>query len=231
MTTAYWQIGRRIVEREQQGSARASYGEELVTRLAEDLTARFGRGFSRTNVFQMRQFFLAYREKIQTLSEFSGADSITRTLPGPSAAQPAFLLSWSHYVRLMTVPEEEARNYYEGESLRGGWSVRELDRQIASRAYERLRGKGMSSTSKLDRRAADDEIRDPFVLEFLNLKDEYSESDLENALVRELGDSFWNSVTISPSSRGKGVSASARNGTASTCFSSIGDCAAWLSST
>ena len=134
MTAAYWQIGQRIVEQEQQGSTRASYGEELVAKLAQDLTARFGRGFSRTNVFQMRQFFLAYREKIQTLSEFSGAGSIIQTPPGSSAIHPAFPLSWSHYVRLLTVPEEQARSYYERESLRGGWSVRELDRQIASRA-------------------------------------------------------------------------------------------------
>src|ERR1039458_2696262 len=82
--------------------------------------------------------------------------------------------------------QEQARSYYESESLRGGWSVRELDRQIASRAYERLRGKGTSSISRVDRPPADYEIRDPFVLEFLNLKDEYSESDLENALIREL---------------------------------------------
>ena len=142
MTAAYWQIGQRIVEQEQQGSTRASYGEDLVAKLAQDLTAGFGRGFSRTNVFQMRQFFLAYREKIQTLSEFSGADLIIQTPPGSSAIHPAFPLSWSHYVRLLTVPEEQARSYYESESLRGGWSVRELDRQIASRAYERLRGKG-----------------------------------------------------------------------------------------
>ena len=107
MTAAYWQIGQRIVEQEQQGSTRASYGEELVAKLAKDLTARFGRGFSRTNVFQMRQFFLAYREKIQTLSEFSGADSIIQTAPGSSAIHPAFPLSWSHYVRLLTVPRSK----------------------------------------------------------------------------------------------------------------------------
>jgi hypothetical protein len=94
MTAAYWQIGQRIVEQEQQGSTRASYGEELVAKLAKDLTARFGRGFSRTNVFQMRQFFLAYREKIQTP-------------PGSSAIHPAFPLSWSHYVRLLTVPRSK----------------------------------------------------------------------------------------------------------------------------
>jgi predicted nuclease of restriction endonuclease-like (RecB) superfamily len=186
MTATYWQIGRRIVEQEQKGSDRASYGEELVASLAKDLTTRFGRGFSRTNVFQMRQFYLAYREKIQTLSEFSGAESIVQTPSGLSPVNRAFPLSWSHYVRLLTVPEPHARSYYESESLRGGWSVRELDRQIASRAYDRLRGRRVKSISAADRPAADYEIRDPFVLEFLDLKDEYSESDLENALIHEL---------------------------------------------
>jgi predicted nuclease of restriction endonuclease-like (RecB) superfamily len=157
-----------------------------VAKLARDLTARFGRGFSRTNVFQMRQFFLAYREKIQTPSELSSPDSIIRTPSGLSPSHSALPLSWSHYVRLLTVPEAQARNYYESESLRGGWSVRELDRQIASQAYERLRRRGTSAISKVDRPPADYEIRDPFVLEFLNLKDEYSESDLEDALITEL---------------------------------------------
>jgi predicted nuclease of restriction endonuclease-like (RecB) superfamily len=184
MTVTYWQIGRRIVEQEQQGSRRASYGEELVAKLAKDLTTRFGRGFSRTNVFQMRQFFLAYRDKIQTMSELSGPEPIVQTPSGLSPISSAFSLSWSHDVRLLTVPEAQARNYYESESLRGGWSVRELDRQIASRAYDRLRGKKTSSISKHS--VADYEIRDPFVLEFLNLRDEYSESDLENALTNEL---------------------------------------------
>ena len=186
MTSTYWQIGRRIVEQEQKGSDRASYGEELVANLAKDLTARFGRGFSRTNVFQMRQFFLAYREKIQTPSEFSDVESIVQTPSGLSHKGPLFPLSWSHYVRLLTVPESQARLYYENESLRGGWSVRELDRQVASQAYERLRGKSRSSISRAEPAAADYEIRDPFVLEFLDLKDEYSESDLETALINEL---------------------------------------------
>jgi predicted nuclease of restriction endonuclease-like (RecB) superfamily len=186
MTTTYWQVGRRIVEQEQQGSSRASYGEELVAKLAKDLTERFGRGFSRTNVFQMRQFFLANREKIQTASGSLGLNSIVQTSSGFSPGLPAFPLSWSHYVRLLTVAKEEARTYYESESLRGGWSVRELDRQIASRAYERLRGKRTASISAAGQLAADSEIRDPFVLEFLDLKDEYSESDLESALISEL---------------------------------------------
>jgi predicted nuclease of restriction endonuclease-like (RecB) superfamily len=138
------------------------------------------------NVFQMRQFFLAYREKIQTPSGLSDAEPIVQTPSGLSHKGPLFPLSWSHYVRLLTVPESQARLYYENESLRGGWSVRDLDRQIASRAYERLRSKKRSSISKADQAAADYEIRDPFALEFLDLKDEYSESDLETALINEL---------------------------------------------
>lgn len=186
MTVTYWQIGRRIVEQEQEGLDRAAYGEELVTRLARDLSARFGRGFSRSNVFQMRQFFLAYRERIQTASGFLEEGSIVQTVSGLSSTALPFPLSWSHYIRILTVPDGKARNYYETEAIRGGWSVRELDRQVASRAYERLHGKRGGSIAKVGTPDPDHEIRDPFVLEFLNLKDEYSESDLENALITEL---------------------------------------------
>lgn len=186
MTATYWEIGRLIVEREQQGSARASYGEELVARLAKDLTARFGRGFSRTNVFQMRQFFLTYQDKIQTSSELSAQQPIVQTPSGISRATPSFPLSWSHYVRLLTVADDQAQTYYHTEALRGGWSVRELDRQIASQGFERLRGRPAAATSRMESHAAEHEIRDPFVLEFLNLKDEYSESDLEDALIADL---------------------------------------------
>lgn len=186
MTITYWQIGRRIVEQEQEGADRATYGEELVARLAKDLSARFGRGFSRSNVFQMRQFFLAYREKVQTLSGFFEGGSIVQTLSGLSSAALPFPLSWSHYVRLLTVTDDQARHYYETEAIRGGWSVRELDRQVASRAYERLRGRKQKSIAGANQPNPEHEIRDPFVLEFLNLKDEYSESDLENALITEL---------------------------------------------
>lgn len=186
ITSTYWQIGRRIVEQEQSGAGRASYGEELIAKLSKDLTARFGRGFSRSNVFQMRLFYLAYREKVQTASGQSGPKAIVQTTPGLSTAHPLFPLSWSHYVRLLTVEHDAARRYYESESIRGGWSVRELDRQIATRAFERLGGKRSASTCHVAPLSPDREIRDPFVLEFLDLKDEYSESDLENALIGDL---------------------------------------------
>lgn len=111
ITSTYWEIGRRIIEHEQKGSRRAEYGEQLMKQLARDLTERFGRGFSQSNVFQMRQFFLAHREKFQTLS-------------GKSRTVPLFPLSWSHYVRLLSIKNDDARQFYGEEALRGGWSVR-----------------------------------------------------------------------------------------------------------
>jgi hypothetical protein len=130
MTATYWRIGQRIFEQEQRGNDRAGYGERLVEQLAEDLTSRFGRGFSRANVFQMRQFYLAH-QIVQTASGQLTGPEIVQTVSGQS--QVFFPLSWSHYVRLLTVADDKARDYYENEALRGGWSVRELDRQIATR--------------------------------------------------------------------------------------------------
>jgi len=127
LTMTYWEIGRSIFEHQQEGQARAGYGEELLGLLARDLSARFGRGFSRANVSQMRQFYLAYRETIETVSGQSGAKQIVQTPSGQLKAWP-FPLSWSHYVRLLSVQDTVARQFYEQESVRGGWSVRQLDR-------------------------------------------------------------------------------------------------------
>ena len=181
MATTYWEIGHRIVQFEQKGKKRAGYGEEVVARLAADLTERFGRGFSAVNLSQMKRFYLLWPkpEILQTLSEKSS---------------PVFPLPWSHYVRLMSVPDESARRFYEAEALRNGWSVRQLDRQVGSLFYERtalsrnkaaMLMKGAKPRAG-DQVAADDEIKDPMVLEFLNLKDEYSENELEEALLLHL---------------------------------------------
>jgi hypothetical protein len=147
ITTAYWEMGRRIVEEEQRGRRKAGYGEQLIDQLARDLTDRFGRGFSRTNVFQIRQFYLGYQQIIQTPSGQSVAAEKFQTLSGRSVAAekvqtwsgqlPTFPLSWSHYVRLLSVQDLNARRFYEDQALRAGWSVRQLDRQIASQIYER----------------------------------------------------------------------------------------------
>lgn len=207
MTASYWEIGRRIVEAEQQGKRRAGYGEQLIERLASDLTHRFGRGFSRQNLQQMRSFFLTWPIR-QTVSGESSPTpkaqahpmiAISETSPGqlslPELAQ-VFTLPWSAYVRLLSVKDEHARRFYEVEALRGGWSVRQLDRQIGSQFYERtalskdkaaMLVKGAQPKPE-DAVTPNDAIKDPYVLEFLDLKDEYSESDLEAALIQRLED-------------------------------------------
>ena len=186
MTATYWEIGRRIVEVEQGGEVRAGYGEQLFERLAEDLTAKFGRGFGRENLRQMRNFHLAYSsiEISQTVSgKFDLADIAKR-----------FPLSWSHYVALLGVKDEKGREFYELEALRGGWSVRQLNRQIGTQFYQRtllsknkaaMLTKGVEAKPE-DAVSAEEEIKSPFVLEFLGLKDDYSESDLEEALIKHL---------------------------------------------
>lgn len=204
MTASYWEIGRRIVEAEQQGKRRAGYGEQLIARLSVDLTARFGRGFGVNNLENMRRFFLAHSasEISQTLSGKSGNESparksetVSRKFTLTELAQ-VFPLPWSAYVRLLSVKGDQARQFYEAEALRGGWSVRQLDRQIGSQFYERtalskdkaaMLVKGAAPRPE-DAVSPDDAIKDPSVLELLNLEDEYSESDLEAALIRRLED-------------------------------------------
>ena len=210
MTATYWEIGRRIVELEQRGKKRAEYGEELLQRLAQDLTARFGRGFSYPNVNKFRQFYLAFPasgilstpsiESIHTILSTPSIESQRKKGQTSSGELPVhdlaarFPLPWSHYVRLLSTKSAEARRFYETEALRGGWSVRQLDRQIGSQFYERTalsRNKSAmlrkgSLASAEDSISADEEVRDPLVLEFLGLKDEYSETELEQALLRHL---------------------------------------------
>jgi predicted nuclease of restriction endonuclease-like (RecB) superfamily len=227
MTATYWEVGRRIVEFEQGGERRAEYGEELLKRLAQDLSARLGRGFSRQNLQNMRLLYLsAPPDRIrQTLSgklaepgnrqTTSGKSSPARRSPASTSrgamvqAQTApsslslplselaraFPLPWSHYVLLIGRSRSpEAFAFYQTEALRGGWSVRQLQRQMDSQFYERtalsrdkaaMLRKG-AKPQPGDAISADEEIRHPLVLEFLGLRDEYSESDLEDALIRHL---------------------------------------------
>jgi predicted nuclease of restriction endonuclease-like (RecB) superfamily len=216
MTATYWEVGRRIVEFEQAGKARAEYGEEVLQRLANDLTARFGRGFSRFNLGRFRQFYLAApADQIRATLSLKSSDSpiratpslvsrgssIRQTVSGKSLSLPladlarAFPLPWSHYVLLMGRSRSpEAFAFYQTEALRGGWSVRQLQRQMDSQFYERTalsRNKAAMLAKGGKARPGDavsavEEIRHPLVLEFLGLRDEYSESDLEDALIRHL---------------------------------------------
>jgi len=205
MTASYWEIGRRIVEFEQGGKERAAYGKALLKRLSADLTAQFGRGFGVDSLESMRLFYLTYPP--QPISESairkSGAikaggksEAVIRNSE-PSPGTRAFPLSWTHYIHLIRgTRSEPEREFYEAEALRGGWSVRQLNRQISSQFYTRallsknkhaMLEKG-SVPQVSDAVTPDEAIKDPYVLEFLNLKDEYSESQLEDALIHRLED-------------------------------------------
>lgn len=195
MTATYWEIGRRIVEKEQHGEGRANYGQELLKRLAIDLTTRFGRGFSDRNLYKMRLFYLSHADISPTLSaKLQRPSEIgVKSLADISAFFP---LPWSHYVNLLSVEDAKARRFYEEEALRGGWTVRQLDRQIPSQFYQRtLLSKNKAAMLRKgaepqtgDLVTPEDEIKDPLLLEFLDLKDEYSEHDLEEALIHKLED-------------------------------------------
>jgi len=199
LTATYWTIGRMVIEYEQNGEDKAVYGINLLTRLSSDLSSKLGKGFSVDNLESMRLFYLTYNAASisETLSRKSSAnipETPSRNLDLNLLAD-IFPLSWSHYVMLVRrVKNEPARKFYESEALRSGWSVRQLDRQISSQFYERtLLSKNKKTILKKGEKpllqdivTPEEEIKDPYILEFLNLKDEYSESDLEEALINHL---------------------------------------------
>ncbi|MFI5300822.1 MAG: YhcG family protein [Polyangiales bacterium] len=213
MVHAYWLIGREIVEVEQHGEARAAYGEGLMKALAARLSARFGKGFSLAGLKRMRQFYLAFphgsalaaleagngstapshsvddrhANKSSTASSLSQIEAASRFPP---------MLAWSHYVVLLGVRNEQARAFYEIEAGREAWSVRELERQIGALLFERLAAtRDPDAVRDLARRGqqiavAADVIKDPFVLEFLDLRETPAthERDLEQAIITRLED-------------------------------------------
>lgn len=199
LTATYWLMGRRIVEYEQGGKKKARYGEALLVQLAQDLTQRFGRGFSKSNIFMMRAFYLekSQEETFQTRSGKSmikrGPNQIFQVASGIlDIAAEVFPLSWSHYCLLLKIKEPEKRNFYEKLSVQHSWSVRQLDRELQTMLFERTslskRKELVLSKSNKNPIIArpEDEIKNSYVLDFLNLKNEYSESDLEDALIQHL---------------------------------------------
>lgn len=174
MVSTYFEIGRRIVEQEQNGASRAGYGENILNELSNTLTQEFGRGFSTVNLRQMRAFFLAY-EKQQTVSA-------------------KFELSWSHYLKLMRINDIDERKFYEIECRKNNWSLRELQRQFDSALYQRLvLSRDKEKVNELAEKgqiieSAQDAIKDPYILEFIGLPEQntYSESELEQALIDKL---------------------------------------------
>ena len=189
MVYAYYEIGRMIVEEEQHGQNRATYGKQILQELSKYLNEKFGKGFSTTNLKQMRQFYTVYSQDqiSQTLSDQF------KNLPAVSTGRK-FYLSWSHYLKLMRIENINERHFYEIESIKNDWSLAELKRQYGSSLYERL---ALSTDKdKVYRLAlegqkietAEDAVKDPYVLEFLGLKElpEYSESELESRIIDHL---------------------------------------------
>ena len=180
MVYAYYEIGRMIVEDEQKGSERAEYGKNVLKELSRKLSAEFGKGFSQTNLEQMRMFYNVY--------------TIPQTVSEELQDTPKFELSWSHYVKLMRISSPEERRFYEIETINNNWSLRELQRQFDSALYERLalsRDKAeiklLASKGQILEKP-NDIIKDPYILEFVGLPElaQYSESDLEHELINKL---------------------------------------------
>ena len=171
MLNLYWNIGKIIMEI-QQGDERASYGDSVLDKLSSKLTKEFGKGFSARNLRTMRKFYLSY--------------PIWKTVSAK--------LSWSHYLELIKIEEENKRNFYLNECINSKWSVRELQRQKDSLLYERLimsadKDKILElSTKGQILKTSKDLVKDPFVLEFLDIKEntEYLENDLEKNILNHL---------------------------------------------
>lgn len=179
MVVTYFKIGKRIVEEEQKGNKRAGYGEKLIVELSKKLTKEFGKGFSERNLELMRKFYLMY--------------SISQSVIAKSLD---FKLSWTHYIKLMSIDDEQERKFYEIESEKNNWSVRELQRQFDSALYTRLSlSRNKKKVLELSKKGQlikepQDVIKDPYILEFVGLdeKASYSETELETAIINKLED-------------------------------------------
>jgi len=210
MVIAYWLVGREIVEEEQQGKKRAEYGKRLIDELSKKLTERYGKGFSVPNLKRFRQFYLCFRDRRLQIGSITWSQSqvwrILDTVHGESEKAPQCgansecgfhtALSWSHYRVLMRVENINARVFYETEAARNSWSVRQIERQIHSFFYERLlKSRDKAGMMELSRKGEAvgqpvDVIKDPYVLEFLDLPESprLVENELESALISRLQD-------------------------------------------
>lgn len=171
MVEAYWQIGRRIVEEEQNGKERADYGAFLIKELSRQLTGEFGKGFTVANLKNFKQFYLTFPDFLKGYA-------------------PRSFLTWSHYRLIMRVDNPKARDYYLRESAEQNWSTRQLERNIHTLYYERL----LTSSEKVlasqtpERPSLAEFVKDPYVLEFLNIPEtpDLSEKELEMAIISNL---------------------------------------------
>lgn len=210
MVYTYFEIGRMIVEEEQSGKERAQYGKQLLKGLSEQLTIEFGKGFSADNLENMRKFYLAYSisESLTRILQIQKFQSLTGEFKSQKAQtvyadlnkfdyetlSSFFKLTWTHYVLLMRIDDEKERRFYEIESEKYNWSVRELKRQYDSALYTRLAlSRDKEAVLKLSEQGQiiekpKDLIKDPYILEFLGLPElhQYSESELEEEIINKL---------------------------------------------
>ena len=189
MVYAYFEIGRMIIEEEQNGKNRAAYGKQILQELSEYLTAQFGKGFSVGNLKNIRQFYRVYACNQIGETVFSQFEDLPVTKTGRR-----FYLSWSHYLKLMRIDNVDERHFYEIEAVKNEWSLSEMKRQFNSALYERLalsRKKDKVYALALEGQVLEtpaDVVKDPYILEFLGLQElsEYSESEMESRIIDHL---------------------------------------------
>jgi len=186
MVATYYEIGRRIIEKEQQGEKRAQYGKRILQGLSEYLSENIGKGFSAENLRLMRKFFITYSPNVLT----SASDEISKSLIGKFNPD----ISWTHYIQLMRITNEDERRFYELEIANNGWSIREFQRQFDTSLYERLAlSRDKEKVRELSEKGQiietpQDLFKDPYVLEFTGLPEQssYTESELEQKLIDHL---------------------------------------------
>lgn len=189
MVYTYFEIGKMIVEEEQQGKERAEYGKKLIKELSDYLSSKFGKGYSSENLKLMRRFYKIYNNVQIGETVFTQFEKYPITSSGRR-----FYLSWSHYLMLMRITNKDERHFYEIESVKNNWSLSELKRQFDTSLFERLvLSKDKSSIKELASQGqiittSKDLVKDPYILEFLGLPEQtsYSESELETKIIDNL---------------------------------------------
>lgn len=190
----YYAIGKWIVEVQQRGESRARYGSQVIKRLSEEMKKNFERGFSEDSLKNARKFYLTYKDRIDETVFNLFAVEKSETVFSLFEEKPPFIVSWSHYLQLMRIENEDERSFYEIESAKSGWSVRTLQRQYNSSLYERLAlSRDKEAVLQLAKKGniitkPEDIVKQPTVLEFLGMeeKTKYSETDLETAIIDKL---------------------------------------------
>lgn len=191
MVYAYYEIGKMIVEDEQEGKARAEYGKQTLIDLSDYLSKEFGKGYSVDNLGNMRKFYLTYSDNNQKKIDVENTKSETLSRISQT---PDFQLSWSHYLKLTRINDKAERRFYELEATENNWSLRELKRQCDSALYQRLvLSRDKTGVKKLSEEGQtiekpNDAIKDPYILEFVGLPEEnkYSENELEQKLIDKI---------------------------------------------